>query len=76
MPWLIWRMLLSYSRSWGTYDAPTPRVLGNVNTLFEATIRPPKLKGWSGTISFATDGGSLLGPSRGAMLSIKKTGWL
>lgn len=76
VPWLIWRMLLSYSRSWGTYDAPTPRVLGNVNTLFEATIRPPKLKGWSGTISFATDGGSLLGPSRGAMLSIKKTGWL
>lgn len=76
VPWLTWRMLLSYSRSWGTYDAPTPRVLGNVNTLFEATIRPPKLKGWSGTISFATDGGSLLGPSRGAMLSIKKTGWL
>ena len=76
LPWLSYRVLMSYTRSWGTYDDPTSRVLKNFNTLFETTFTPEKLKGWSGTLSIGSDGGSLLGPSFGAMLSIKKTGWL
>ena len=71
-----WRLLLSYTRSWGTYDTPTRRVMRNFNTLAEVTYSPRRLAGWSATLSVATDGGALLGPSFGTMLSIKKTGWL
>lgn len=76
LPWLDYRVLLSYSRSWGTYDLPTSRILSNFNTLFEASFHPRKLKGWEGVVSIATDGGSLLGPSFGMMFSIRKSGWL
>ncbi len=71
-----YRVLLSYTRSWGTYDIPTSRIMHNFNTLLETTYAPSRLKGWSATLSLGSDGGSLLGPSVGAMLSIKKTGWL
>lgn len=75
-PLVSYRLLLSYTRSWGTYDTPTSRVMRNFNTLIETTFTPRKLSGWSGTFSIATDGGALLGPSVGVMVSIKKTGWL
>ncbi len=75
-PLVGYRLLLSYTRSWGTYDTPTSRVMRNFNTLVETTFTPRKLPGWSGTLSIATDGGALLGPSVGVMVSIKKTGWL
>ena len=71
-----YRLLLSYTRSWGTYDTPTPKVLKNFNTLIETTFTPSKLPGWSGKLSFATDGGNLIGRSFGVMVSVKKTGWL
>lgn len=76
LPWLSYRVLLSYTRSWGTYDIPTPEVEKNFNTLVEATFAPRRLRGWSATVSFGSDGGGMLGPSAGAMVSIKKTGWL
>ncbi|MDE7452644.1 MAG: capsule assembly Wzi family protein [Paramuribaculum sp.] len=76
IPLVGYRLLLSYTRSWGTYDTPTPKVLKNFNTLIGTTFTPQKLSGWSGKFSIATDGGSLLGPSFGVMVSIKKTGWL
>lgn len=71
-----YRLLLSYTRSWGTYDCPTSKVLNNFNTLIETTFTPKKLSGWSGKLSLATDGGNLLGRSFGVMVSVRKTGWL
>ncbi|MCI9608497.1 MAG: capsule assembly Wzi family protein [Muribaculaceae bacterium] len=76
IPLVSYRVLLSYTRSWGTYDIPTSKVMHNFNTLLETTFTPERLKGWSATLSLGSDGGGLLGPSVGAMLSIKKTGWL
>ncbi len=74
--WLRYRVLFSYTRSWGTYGVPLYDVENNVNALFEAEIRPSKLKGWSGTVSIGADGGNMLGRSAGVMFSIRKTGWL
>lgn len=75
-PLVGYRVLLTYTRSWGSYSMPTKRVMHNFNTLVEAAFTPPRMPGWSGTVSLATDGGALLGPSWGVMFSIKKTGWL
>lgn len=73
--WLAWRLLLTYTRSWGTYDDPTPRVETNFNTLLEVTAAPAHgpLRGWSLTLGLATDGGTMLGPSAGAALTLRRT---
>jgi hypothetical protein len=71
-----YRVLLSYTRGWGTYDYPYKEVLTNFNGLLELQYRPEWLKGVSAGLSFGFDRGSMLGHSYGTMLSIKKTGWL
>ena len=71
-----YRVLMSYTRSWGTYDDPTPVVLHNFNALLEVNYSPRKLAGWDFRLGLAADGGRLLGKSYGAMLTISKTGCL
>lgn len=72
---LSWRLLLSLTRSWGTYQIVQDQVRHNFNALFELTWRPECLRGWEGTLSLAGDSGALLGRSFGAMVGIRKTGW-
>lgn len=74
-PALSYRMLLSFSRNWGTYNHPLPEVLGNFNGLLEVEWTPERFRGWQAKIGMAADGGQLLGKSFGVMLSIQKTGW-
>ena len=69
-------VLLSYTCNWGTYEKPLKDVLSNANGLFEITYSPKWLEGMSGTLSFGADRGGMLGHSYGAMLTLRKTGWL
>ena len=73
---IAYRALLSFTRSWGTYDNPTPTILHNVNALAEVTYSPRRLAGWDFRLGLGADGGDLLGKSFGAMLTIRKTGWI
>lgn len=73
---LGYRVLMSYTRSWGTYNNPIPDVLHNFNALLEVTYSPRKISGWDFRLGLAADGGRLLGKSYGAMLTIRKSGWL
>lgn len=73
---LDYRVLLTLTRSWGSYFHPAPRIRHNFNGLVELTYRPRRLKGWSGRLGIGWDGGCLLGRSFGAMLTISKKGWL
>lgn len=73
-PELNYRILLSFSKNWGTYQYPTPEVLDNFNGMLELTWKPGKLKGWYGSAAVACDTGKLLGKSFGAMITIGKTG--
>lgn len=76
LSWLRYRVLLSYTRSWGTYGTPLPEIEKNANALFEVEARLPKSPSWSGKVAVGADGGALLGRSFGVMLSICKSGWL
>lgn len=76
LPGVDYRVLISYSRSWGTYDQPNSYVKRNLNGLLEVTWHPRRLSGWAGCIGIGADGGSLLGKSAGVMLTISKSGWL
>lgn len=72
---LDYRVLLTYTRSWGTYHYPTRNVMHNFNGLLELTYSPAKFKGWAACLGLGADGGNLLGGSFGAQLTICKTGW-
>ncbi|SHE80308.1 Capsule assembly protein Wzi [Bacteroides luti] len=76
IPELQYRVLLSHSDNWGTYDRPFKDIKKNTSALVELTYSPCKLTGWSFTASGATDRGSLLGNNTGTMLTIRKTGLL
>lgn len=69
-----WRILLSYSRNWGTYVNPFDKVTKQFSSLFEATYTPIKLKGWSFTASMAIDRGNYPGNSTGGIITISKSG--
>lgn len=71
---LSYRLLLSHTRNWGTYEHPYPAVKTNTSALCELSFCPHKLKGWSFTASAATDRGGMLGRNTGVMFSIKKIG--
>lgn len=73
---LGYRVLLSYSRNWGTYQSPLPEVEDNFNALVELTWTPKKLKGWQGVFSFGADAGDLIGRSVGVQIGIVKSGKL
>lgn len=74
LPDLKYRLLISFSKNWGTYQHPLPEVLDNFNALAEVTWKPQKLKGWYFTGGLAGDAGKLLGKSFGGMITIGKTG--
>lgn len=74
LPQLDYRVLVSYSRNWGTYQRPLPDVLDNFNCLVEVSWHPERFKGWSAALGVATDSGRLLGDSFGVALRIGKSG--
>lgn len=73
---LRYRILLSFTRNWGTYAVPFYEIKKNANALAEVTYTPRKLKGWNFTASLGADRGAMLGKSTGGMITIKKTGWI
>lgn len=74
-PQVDYRVLASYTRSWGTYYVPFEAPENNWSAMVEVKYHPRKLAGWEATLSLAGDHGKLLGNSFGAMISISKTGW-
>lgn len=73
---LDYRVLLTFTRSWGSYIYPAPSIRHNFNGLLEINYHPNRLPGWNARLGLAVDAGKLLGKSFGAMLTISKSGWL
>ncbi len=70
-----YRVMLSHTRSWGTYQKPFPHTRDNFSWLAEVKYHPRSLKGWEASLSLAGDHGHLLGNSFGASLAISKSGF-
>lgn len=73
LPNVDWRVLLSFTRSWGSYNWVFSEVEQAFNGLAEVTWRPAKLPGWEGTLGLGLDHGSLIGNTAGVMLRISKS---
>lgn len=72
--WLGYRVLVTRSNNWGTYEYPFKYIKQDTSGLFELTFRPKVMKNWSITASFAFDNGDLYGNNYGGMISIKRCG--
>ena len=70
-PQLHWRLMLTLSENWGTYDSPLPDKQKQQYYLAEVGWTPQFLRGWSGKIGFGYDHGGLLGNSFGTQLTFK-----
>lgn len=73
---LSYKAMLSYTRSWGTYNHPAPKVMNNINALLEIGYSSTLIKNWDFRLSLGLDGGALLGQSIGASITVRKRGWL
>lgn len=69
-----YRMLVSFSRYWGTYSAPLDKQRKQFSSLYEVTYQPEWAKGWSVSAALGLDRGNYLGNSTGGMVTLKKTG--
>lgn len=69
-----YRVLLSHTRSWGTYMAPFRHTKSNTSWLVELKYHTRRLPGWEASVSLAGDHGNLIGNSFGGMLTISKSG--
>lgn len=72
---LTWRLLMTFSKNWGTYSAPfdTPAVKQRYY-LLEVGYQPgwKGWNGWQGKLAFGLDRGILIGNNTGAQLTIIK----
>ena len=68
-----WRALVSFTRNWGSYEAPFTDVLHQTHVMAEATYRPRWAPGWTGVAALALDHGTLLGNSVGGQITIRRT---
>lgn len=73
--WLDYRVLITHSNNWGTYESPFKDIKHDTSGLVELTFKPQILGGsWSITTSFAFDNGDLYGNNYGGMITIKRCG--
>jgi len=71
-PRLRWRLMLTLTENWGTYDVPFREKYLQQYYLAEADWHPAFAPGWSGTLGLGIDHGDVLGNSFGAQLTVRK----
>ena len=72
-PQLHWRLMLTLTQNWGTYDAPLTEKLSQQHYMAEVGWHPDFAKGWGGKLGLGLDHGKLIGNSVGAQLTFYKT---
>ena len=73
---LGYRVLFTHTKSLGTYHTPRTNPVKGRYLLVEASYTPRWAEGLSFTASYGQNRGSLLGSSKGGMLSVAYSGWI
>lgn len=73
-PDVRYRFLYTHQKTWGNYVTPRLNPAHGHYFLAEATYAPHRLKGFSATLAYGNNAGSLLGNSGGALLTIAYQG--
>lgn len=69
---LDWRVMLTFSRNWGTYDYPLTDPANQTYLMCEAGYSPQSWRGWRVQAAVGVDRGSLIGDNCGVQLTVKK----
>ena len=75
-PQLGYRVMSSYTKHWGSYDDPLPEPKAQLSLMAELTYIPLQWQGWQLTGAFALDHSQLIGNNTGAMLTLRKQGFI
>ena len=73
---LGYRLMGSWTKHWGSYDDPLPAPQQQLSLMAELTYIPKQWKGWQFTGAFAVDRSILIANNTGAMLTIRKKGFI
>ena len=69
-----YRILITFTRHWGTYKNPLEKQLKQFSSLYELTYSPNWKKEWNISLALGLDRGNYLGNSTGGILTVRKTG--
>lgn len=69
---LAWRVMLTLTKNWGTYDHNFDDVENETHALTEISYAPSFAKGWNVKIGFALSHGKITGNTEGVQLTVKK----
>lgn len=69
---LKYRALFTYSQSWGTPLIPSRNTRNQFSTMFEATYRSSKVRGWLLSGAFAFDKSEMIGDNLGVQFKLSK----
>ena len=70
--WMDYRVLMTRSNNWGTYNNPFVDIKENTSGLVELIFKPTFMKKWNITTSFAFDNGELYGNNYGGMITVSR----
>ena len=76
IPEISYRILYTHEKSWGTYSTPYTDPKKADYLLVEASYAPRQVKGLSITAAYGQNRGTLLGLSKGGMLTLAYSGWI
>ena len=71
-----YRFIGSWTKHWGSYDDPLPEPQGQLSLMAEISYAPSQHKGWQFMGTLALDRSQLIGNNTGAMLTIRKQGFV
>lgn len=73
--YLMYRALVTYSRSWGTYGLPSKNIRNQFSSMLEVKYMNQKLKGWefSGALAYDDAHSMMVGENFGFKMKISKT---
>ena len=70
--WMDYRVLMTRSTNWGTYNNPFVDIKENTSGLVELVFKPTFMKKWKITTSIAFDNGELYGNNYGGMITVSR----
>ena len=71
-----YRIMLSWSKHWGSIVDPLPNPLTQLSMMGEITYRPQRRSNWLLIGALAFDRSELIGNNFGSMFTIRHTGWI
>lgn len=67
-----WKMMMTWTRDWGTYGAPLDDVVNQQHYLISLQYAPSWAYGWNGKLDIGLSHGELIGNTFGAQLTLRK----